>query len=49
MLPMRIDPIKTIEGFRRVFVRNGIITWPSGYDIDPYFLMETAEDQKSAS
>ena len=36
-----VDPLKTPEGFLKAFVRNGVITWPSGYDIDPYFLIES--------
>lgn len=33
-----VQPFKNAEEFKKVFVRNGIVTWPSGYDIDPYFL-----------
>ncbi|PWU17841.1 MAG: hypothetical protein C5B49_08210 [Bdellovibrio sp.] len=35
-----VDPLRQIFEFKKVFVRNGIVTWPSGYDIDPYFLVE---------
>jgi hypothetical protein len=33
-----IEPLKKIDEFKKVFVKNGIVTWPTGYDIDPYFL-----------
>ena len=33
-----VQPLKNFEEFKKVFVRNGIVTWPTGYDIDPYFL-----------
>ena len=33
-----VEPLKNITEFKKVFIRNGIVTWPSGYDIDPYFL-----------
>ncbi len=35
-----VDPLKILSEFKKVFVRNGIVTWPTGYDIDPYFLVE---------
>ena len=38
-----IDPLKDICEFKKVFVRDGIVTWPSGYDIDPYFLEDQGE------
>jgi hypothetical protein len=37
-----VDPIKKLAEFKRVFIRNGIVAWPSGYDIDPYFLIESS-------
>lgn len=36
-----IDPLKDLKVFKNVFVRNGIVTWQTGYDIDPYHLVET--------
>ena len=33
-----VQAIQDIEAFKQVFIRNGIVTWPSGYDIDPYYL-----------
>ncbi len=35
-----VETLKDIGEFKKVFVRNGIVTWPSGYDIDPYYLVE---------
>ncbi len=35
-----VNPIKELNEFKKVFIRNGIVTWPTGYDIDPYFLIE---------
>ena len=35
-----VDPLHNLSEFKNVFVRNGVVTWPSGYDIDPYFLVE---------
>ena len=34
-----VDPLKNEEGFKKVFIRRGIVTWSTGYDIDPYFLI----------
>jgi hypothetical protein len=44
-----VEPLKHLEGFKKVFVRNGIVCWPTGYDIDPYFLIEQASVSKTAS
>jgi hypothetical protein len=35
-----VDPLKDVREFSKVFVRNGIVTWTTGYDIDPYYLVE---------
>jgi hypothetical protein len=35
-----VDPLKNFSEFSKVFVRNGIVTWTTGYDIDPYYLAE---------
>lgn len=35
-----VDPLKDPKAFQKVFVRNGIVTWQTGYDIDPYYLIE---------
>lgn len=37
-----VDPLKTYEHFRLVFIEDGVITWPTGYDIDPEYLLELA-------
>ncbi len=36
-----VDVLKQVNEFKKVFVRNGIVTWHTGYDIDPYFLVDT--------
>ncbi len=33
-----VEAIHNLEEFKKVFIKNGIVSWPSGYDIDPYFL-----------
>jgi hypothetical protein len=35
-----VEPLKTLSEFKKVFVRNGIVTWTTGFDIDPYYLVE---------
>ncbi len=35
-----VEPLKQLVEFKKAFVRNGIVTWPSGFDIDPYYLVE---------
>lgn len=37
-----VDPLKEKEEFKKVFIRNGIVTWTTGFDIDPYYLVEQA-------
>ena len=44
-----VEPLKKLEEFKKAFVRNGIVCWPSGFDIDPYFLVETATIRQNAS
>jgi Protein of unknown function (DUF2442) len=39
-----IEPLKDPEYFRRVFVENGIMTWPNGYDWDPIALHEEMKE-----
>jgi len=29
-----LEPLKDLTYFRRVFVEDGVITWPNGYDWD---------------
>ncbi len=33
-----LQPLKDPTYFRRVFVENGVITWPNGFDWDPIAL-----------
>lgn len=33
-----VESIHNFEEFKKVFIKNGIVSWPSGYDIDPYYL-----------
>jgi hypothetical protein len=37
-----VNPLKSYEQFRLVYLEDGIITWPTGYDIDPHHLQELA-------
>ncbi|OFZ53828.1 MAG: hypothetical protein A2428_07920 [Bdellovibrionales bacterium RIFOXYC1_FULL_54_43] len=36
-----VEPLHQLAEFRKVFVRNGIVTWPTGFDVDPYYLIES--------
>lgn len=36
-----VEPLKNLDEFKKVFVRNGIVTWTTGFDIDPYHLIES--------
>jgi hypothetical protein len=33
-----VEPLKDPAYFRRVFVEDGVLTWPNGYDWDPIAL-----------
>lgn len=44
-----IDPLKDIKNFKKVFIKNGIVTWPTGYDIDPYYLESAGTIVKNKS
>jgi hypothetical protein len=35
-----VEPLKQLTEFKRVFVKNGMVIWPTGYDVDPYYLIE---------
>lgn len=37
-----IEPLKTYDNFQKVFIEDGVITWPTGYDIAPEYLEELA-------
>jgi hypothetical protein len=36
-----VEPLKKLTGFKQVFIQDGIVTWPSGFDIDPYYVVES--------
>jgi hypothetical protein len=40
---LMLEPLKDPICFRRVFVENGVITWPNGYDWDPIALHDEME------
>jgi hypothetical protein len=29
-----VEPLQAISFFDRVFISNGVLTWPNGYDLD---------------
>jgi hypothetical protein len=31
----RVRPLKNPDYFARVFIEDGALTWPDGYDVDP--------------
>ncbi|MGE3987994.1 DUF2442 domain-containing protein [Pseudorhodoplanes sp.] len=33
-----LEPLKELAYFQRVFVEDGVLTWPNGYDWDPIAL-----------
>ena len=35
-----VDPLRDPAYFARVFVENGVLTWPNGFDLDPIALHE---------
>ncbi len=37
-----VDPLKNWEHFQKVSIVDGIISWPTGYDIAPEYLLELA-------
>ena len=39
-----VDPLKDPAYFRRVFVEDGVLTWPNGYDWDPIALHDEMKD-----
>jgi Protein of unknown function (DUF2442) len=39
-----LDPLKDPAYFRRVFVEDGVLTWPNGYDWDPIALHDDMKD-----
>jgi hypothetical protein len=39
-----LEPLKDPAYFRRVFVENGALTWPNGYDWDPIALHDEMKE-----
>ncbi len=39
-----LEPLKDPAYFRRVFVENGVLTWPNGYDWDPIALHDEMKE-----
>jgi uncharacterized protein DUF2442 len=39
-----IDPLKDPIYFARVFVENGVLTWPNGFDLDPIALHDEMKE-----
>ncbi len=39
-----LEPLKDPAYFRRVFVEDGVPTWPNGYDWDPIALHDEMEE-----
>jgi hypothetical protein len=39
-----IEPLKDPEYFARVFVENGVPTWPNGFDLDPIALHDEMKE-----
>ena len=39
-----LEPLKEPAYFKRVFVEDGVLTWPNGYDWDPIALHDEMKD-----
>jgi Protein of unknown function (DUF2442) len=39
-----LEPLRDPTYFRRVFVEDGVLTWPNGYDWDPIALHDEMKD-----
>jgi hypothetical protein len=39
-----LEPLKDPTYFRRVFVEDGVLTWPNGYDWDPIALHDEMKE-----
>jgi hypothetical protein len=39
-----VEPLKDADYFRRVFVEDGALTWPNGYDWDPIALHDEMKE-----
>ena len=40
------EPLKDANYFQRVFIEDGAMTWPNGYDWDPIVLHDEMRDAK---
>jgi len=40
------EPLKDASYFQRVFIEDGALTWPNGYDWDPIALHDEMKDAK---
>ena len=40
------EPLKDATYFQRVFIEDGALTWPNGYDWDPIALHDEMKDAK---
>lgn len=40
------EPLKDAKYFQRVFIEDGALTWPNGYDWDPIALHDEMKDAK---
>lgn len=40
------EPLKDATYFRRVFIEDGALTWPNGYDWDPIALHDDMKEAK---
>jgi hypothetical protein len=39
-----LDPLRDVREFSRVFVQNGVLCWPTGYDIDALALHKVMQE-----
>ena len=39
-----LEPLKEPAYFQRVFVEDGVLTWPNGYDWDPIALHDEMKE-----
>jgi hypothetical protein len=39
-----LEPLKEPKYFQRVFVEDGVLTWPNGYDWDPIALHDEMKE-----
>lgn len=39
-----LEPLKDPAYFRRVFIEDGVLTWPNGYDWDPIALHDEMKE-----